>query len=41
MYWTARAPWLRALLVVVGVGVTMHVSRLPSMQTMAAGRAES
>ena len=40
MYWTARAPWLRALLVVVGAGVTLHVARLPSMQTVAERRAE-
>lgn len=40
MYWTARAPWLRALLVMVGVGVTLHVARLPSVQTIAARRAE-
>ena len=40
MYWTARAPWMRALLVMVGVGVTLHVARLPSVQTIAARRAE-
>ena len=38
--WTARAPWMRALLVVVGVGVTLHVARLPSVQAIAAQRAE-
>ena len=40
MYWTARAPWMRALLIVVGAGVTLHVSRLPSIQTIAAQRAQ-
>lgn len=29
MFFTARAPWMRALLVLVGVGVTLHVSRIP------------
>src|SRR5688500_5073890 len=28
MYWTAQAAWIRALLVLVGVGVTLHVARL-------------
>lgn len=32
MIWTARAPWLRALLIMIGVGVTLHVSRLPSLK---------
>ena len=32
MIWTARAPWLRALLIMIGVGVTLHVSRLPSLE---------
>ena len=41
MYWTARAPWMRALLVLVGMGVTIHVARLPSIETIAARRAES
>jgi uncharacterized membrane protein YbaN (DUF454 family) len=30
MVWTAEAAWLRALLVAVGVGVTLHVARLPA-----------
>jgi uncharacterized membrane protein YbaN (DUF454 family) len=40
MYWTAQAAWIRALLVLVGVGVTLHVARLPSIQAIAAQRAE-
>lgn len=40
MYWTARAPWMRALLVMVGVGVTLHISRLPSLKTVATQQAE-
>ena len=40
MYWTAQATWIRALLVLVGVGVTLHVARLPSIQAIAAQRAE-
>jgi uncharacterized protein len=32
MYWTARAPWLRALLVMVGLGVTIHLVRLPAFR---------
>lgn len=32
MIWTARAPWSRALLVLIGTGVTLHVSRLPSFE---------
>lgn len=40
MYWTAQATWIRALLVLVGLGVTLHVARLPSIQAIAARRAE-
>lgn len=29
MYFTARAPWMRGLLVLVGAGVTLHVARIP------------
>ena len=36
MIWTARAPWLRVLLVAIGVGVTLHVARLPALRPMAA-----
>jgi hypothetical protein len=32
MIWTADAWWLRLLLVIIGVGVTLHVVRLPSFQ---------
>jgi uncharacterized protein len=35
MYWTAHAPWLRLLLVVIGLGVTAHVARLPAFQPSA------
>ena len=30
MIWTAEALWLRVLLALVGVGVTLHVARLPA-----------
>jgi uncharacterized membrane protein YbaN (DUF454 family) len=36
MIWTARAPWLRLLLVAIGVGVTLHVARLPALRPMPA-----
>ena len=29
MFFTARAPWMRALLVLIGAGVTIHVARIP------------
>jgi uncharacterized membrane protein YbaN (DUF454 family) len=29
MYWTAEAAWLRALLAVIGAGVTLHLVRIP------------
>lgn len=29
MFFTARAPWMRGLLVLVGIGVTVHVARIP------------
>lgn len=32
MIWTAHAWWLRLLLVAVGLGVTVHVARLPAFQ---------
>jgi uncharacterized membrane protein YbaN (DUF454 family) len=32
MIWTAEAWWLRLLLVAVGLGVTAHVIRIPSLQ---------
>jgi uncharacterized protein len=31
MFFTARAGWMRALLVLVGVGVTLHVARIPAL----------
>ena len=40
MIWTARAPWMRALLVVVGVGVTVHVARVPSLPRVPALHAD-
>lgn len=40
MIWTARAPWLRLLLVAVGVGVTLHVARLPVFQPAAGLKAD-
>jgi uncharacterized membrane protein YbaN (DUF454 family) len=32
MIWSARAPWLRLLLIAIGLGVTLHVARLPAFQ---------
>jgi uncharacterized membrane protein YbaN (DUF454 family) len=40
MIWTARAPWLRALLIAIGVGVTLHVSRLPSFEPVSGLKAD-
>jgi uncharacterized membrane protein YbaN (DUF454 family) len=34
MIWTARAPWLRAVLVAIGAGVTLHVARLPAFRRL-------
>ena len=30
--WTAHALWLRALLALIGLGVTLHVARLPAFR---------
>ena len=40
MFWTARAPWLRVLLIIVGVGVTLHVARLPAFRPVVALEAD-
>jgi len=32
MFWTAEATWLRVLLAAIGLGVTLHVARLPAFQ---------
>ena len=32
MIWTTDAWWLRLLLIAVGAGVTLHVTRLPALQ---------
>ena len=32
MAWSAQAIWLRLLLAAIGVGVTLHVSRLPAFR---------
>ena len=32
MIWTAKAPWMRIVLVAIGAGVTLHVSRLPALE---------
>lgn len=32
MIWTAHLVWLRLLLIAVGVGVTLHVARLPAFR---------
>lgn len=31
MIWTVEAAWLRVLLTLIGLGVTLHVARLPVM----------
>src|SRR5688572_15479943 len=36
MFWTARTAWLRVLLMAVGVGVTLHVARIPSLPAVPA-----
>ena len=35
MIWTAEALWLRVLLILIGLGVTLHVARLPAFRPMA------
>jgi hypothetical protein len=32
MFWTVEATWLRLLLAAIGLGVTLHVARLPAFQ---------
>jgi len=32
MIWTAEATWLRVLLVAIGLGVTLHVARVPAFR---------
>lgn len=32
MVWTAHALWLRLLLAAIGIGVTLHVARLPAFR---------
>ena len=39
MYWTAQAGWLRALLAVIGIGVTLHLVRVPMAVTVREERA--
>jgi len=34
MIWSARAPWLRVLLVLIGAAVTVHVVRLPAFRPL-------
>ena len=36
MIWTAEALWVRLLLAVIGLGVTLHVAWLPAFRPMAA-----
>lgn len=38
-YWTAEAAWLRALLAVIGIGVTLHLVRIPMVVTVREERA--
>lgn len=40
MYWTAEAAWLRALLAMIGAGVTLHLIRLPSVVSIREGLAD-
>jgi uncharacterized membrane protein YbaN (DUF454 family) len=40
MIWSARAPWLRVLLGGIGVGVTLHVARLPAFHRVPPVRTE-
>lgn len=35
MIWTAETLWLRALLALIGLGVTVHVVRLPAFRPVA------
>ena len=35
MIWTADALWLRALLAIIGIGVTVHLTRLPTFRAAA------
>ena len=39
MYWTAAAVWLRALLSVIGLGVTLHLVRIPRVMSIREERA--
>ena len=41
MIWTARAPWVRAFLALIGAGVTVHVSRLPAFRQVGTLKADS
>lgn len=34
MIWTAEAGWLRVLLALIGLGVTLHVFRVPAIGSM-------
>jgi len=34
MIWTAEAVWLRVLLGLIGLGVTLHVARIPAIGSM-------
>lgn len=38
-YWTAHAAWLRALLAVIGLGVTLHLVRIPKVVAVREERA--
>jgi uncharacterized protein len=40
MIWTAHLPWLRLVLIAVGVGVTLHVARLPAFRAASAPEPE-
>jgi uncharacterized membrane protein YbaN (DUF454 family) len=39
MYWTAQATWLRALLAAIGIGVTLHLVRIPMVAAVSEKRA--
>jgi uncharacterized protein len=40
MIWTAHLVWLRLLLIAIGIGVTLHVARLPAFRPASAPEPE-
>ena len=39
MYWSTQDLWLRALLAAIGIGVTLHLARIPKVVTVREERA--